>query len=112
MAQRVMVVCDLHDDEVPGYPTRFSLDGTPYEVDLCDEHAGELHDVLSPYLAAARRKGGTTGTTRRGRGRRGGARPQQSTQEIREWARQQGHDVSDRGRIPARLIEEFAAAHR
>jgi hypothetical protein len=30
----------------------------------------------------------------------------------RDWARSQGREVSDRGRLPAGLLEEFEAAHR
>jgi hypothetical protein len=30
---------------------------------------------------------------------------------IREWARAHGHTVSDRGRIPAKIIADYEAAH-
>ena len=62
MAQRVQVllVCDVHDDDTtPGTETiSFSLDGTSYEIDVCDEHAEELRDAVAPYVGAGRRVGG------------------------------------------------------
>ena len=33
----------------------------------------------------------------------------EETTAIREWARQNGHTVSDRGRIPKYVIEAYAA---
>ena len=58
MAQKVQVllVCDLHDDETEGTETvAFALDGSSYEIDLCEEHAGALRDDLASYVGAARR---------------------------------------------------------
>ena len=58
MAQRVqvMLVCDLHGDETPASQTlEFALDGAAYEIDLCDEHAGQLRDGLAGFVGVARR---------------------------------------------------------
>jgi hypothetical protein len=35
-----------------------------------------------------------------------------STSQVRQWARQQGVPVGDRGRIPADLVAQYLAAHR
>ncbi|MCW2585952.1 MAG: Histone protein Lsr2, partial [Frankiales bacterium] len=62
MAQRIQVllVCDLHDDEVEGTETiSFGLDGSSYEIDVCDEHAAQLRDSFASYVGAARRAGRT-----------------------------------------------------
>src|SRR5579875_1776741 len=63
MAQRVQVllVCDVHDDDTtPGTETiPFAIDGTSYEIDVCDEHGAELRDALATFVAAARRTGGS-----------------------------------------------------
>ena len=107
MAQRVqvMVVCDLHDDETPATETvRFSFDGAPYEIDLCEAHVARFRDVLATYVGAARR---AAGRGSRGRSRPGRLRPN----EVREWARKQGIEVSKRGRIPSHVIEQYDAAH-
>lgn len=116
MAQRVQVllVCDLHDDEVAGDETvAFSLDGAAYEIDLCAAHADELRDVIAPYIGAARRAGGRAGGSRRGRGRAssGGGGSRGSSADVREWARSQGYEVSERGRIPASIQQAYNAAH-
>lgn len=114
MAQRVkvMLVCDLHEQEAEGSETiNFAVDGSGYEIDLCEEHARGFRDALGPYVGVARRSG-----VRAGRPGRAGRRPapgpdRQRTAEIREWARGQGLDVSERGRIPASLVERYEAAH-
>ncbi len=80
----------------------FSLDGVAYEIDLSKQNAQALRDSLAPYVAAARRTAG-----RRGRGGRGRSRSGGETAAIREWARQQGMKISDRGRIPADIIEKY-----
>jgi hypothetical protein len=110
MAQRtvVTVVCDLpHDGEAKGEETvSFSFDGVAYEIDVCTAHAKELHDTLMQYAAHARR---ATAAGRRRRSRIGPGRERSA--EIRAWARQRGHKVSERGRIPATIIQEYEAAH-
>ena len=76
MAQRVQVllVCDLHDDEVEGAETvAFGLDGSSYEIDVCEDHAAELRDAFAPYVGAARRR-----RPRAGRGPRRAAAGQQA----------------------------------
>lgn len=111
MAQRVQVilVCDLHDDETPGTQTVvFGLDGSPYEIDLCDAHAAELRDGFARYVGVARRAGGRGARAGRRRGRHGGGG---EAAQIRDWARSQGLPVPERGRIPADLAEKYAAAH-
>jgi len=111
MAQRVQVilVCDLHGDETPGTQTvSFGLDGSSYEIDLCDAHASEMRDGVGRYVGVARRASGRAG---RGSGRRRSRHGGGEAAQIREWARSQGLPVPERGRIPADLAEKYAAAH-
>ena len=111
MAQRVQVilVCDLHDDETPGTQTlTFGLDGSSYEIDLCDAHASEMRDGFGRYVGVARRSGSRGGRTGRRRVRHGSSG---EAAQIREWARSQGLPVPERGRIPADLADKYAAAH-
>lgn len=112
MAQKVKVtvVCDLpHDGEVEGTETvSFSFDGTAYEIDVCSMHAKELREKFGQYTDHARRAaGGSAG--RRRRARSGPGRERSS--EIRAWAKQRGHKVSERGRIPASIIAEYEQQH-
>src|SRR5699024_6448389 len=89
---------------------QFSLDGVNYEIDLTTENAARLRDSLASWVGHARRAGGRRTTARRGRGtgRSGGSG---DAAKIREWARQNGYTVSDRGRIPAEVSEAYAKAH-
>jgi hypothetical protein len=114
MAQRVQVllVCDLHDGDVEGTETiTFGLDGAAYEIDVCPAHGKELRDAYAPFVGAARRAGrSAAGGQRRSRaGRSGGAG--NKVAEIREWARSNGHQVSERGRIAATVQQAYDAAH-
>ena len=122
MAQKVHVrtVCDLHDDdEVESKETiAFALDGTSYEVDACDEHAEQLREDFARYVGAARKAGRSTGGSTPRRGSRGSSRPasggdrdRDRVQAIREWARENGHKVSERGRLSAAVQEAYDAAH-
>jgi hypothetical protein len=86
-----------------GETVLFSLDGVSYEIDLSGKNANRLRSDLSAYIAAARRV--SRGRSARGRGTSSGASGQ--TQAIRAWARANGYEVSDRGRIPSSLREAY-----
>ena len=109
MAQKIqtLFIDDLDGSEAEG-TIRFGLDGTEYEIDLNAEHAQALRDVLARYVHAARRAGGGARRPARG-GRRASAGGVDST-EVREWAKAQGIEVKDRGRVPAELMVKFKAA--
>jgi len=90
----------------------FSLDGVSYEIDLSTVNAEKLRGALAEYVGAARRIGGrsTVGRSRRTAASASRARTS-DTAQIREWARQTGHKVSERGRIPAAVLEAYEEAH-
>ena len=108
MAQKIQILLiDDLDGSAAERTVRFGLDGTGYEIDLNAGHAKELRDALARYVDAARR---VTGSARRpARGGRGPAGDLNAV-EVREWARAQGIEVKDRGRVPADLIVKFRAA--
>ncbi|MEV4374573.1 Lsr2 family protein [Nonomuraea sp. NPDC049637] len=89
----------------------FALDGSSYEIDLTDANAKTLRDALSPFVTHARRT--STAGQRRG-GRPSGARPMSRARsmEIRQWAKEHGLPVSERGRIAATIVEQYDTAHR
>lgn len=109
MAQKVnIVLVDDIDGSEANETVTFGLDGTTYEIDLNDKNAGGLRDAMAPYLGHARKVAGAR------RGRRAstasaGAGP--NPRQVRDWARSNGHKVSDRGRVPADVIAAFEAAH-
>jgi len=118
MAQRVQItlVCDLHGDETAATETvEFGLDGSTYEVDLCEQHAGEFRDRLAGFVGVARRLGGRGALSPSGRGsrrRRNRGPGSGEAAQIRDWARSQGIAVPERGRIPADLAQRYAEASR
>jgi hypothetical protein len=105
----VTLVDDLDGSEA-AETVVFSLDDRGYELDLSEKNAAKLRKALKPYLAAARRSGGGGRARRHGSGSGGAARSatdRERTTAIREWARQHGHKVADRGRIPSSVIEAY-----
>ncbi len=111
MAQRVNVVLVDDIDGLDATETvSFALDGVDYEIDLSDKHAAKLRDALSLYIGHGRRTGG-----RRKSGRRASAPAPSgdaaSAADIRAWARENGFDVPERGRVSADVREAYAAAN-
>ncbi|MDQ4214065.1 Lsr2 family protein [Microbacterium capsulatum] len=101
---------ELFDDIDGGQATSsitFGLDGSNYEIDLNDANAEKLRAVFAPWLEVARRvpKNGAP-QSRTPRSRRGNA----NLTGVREWAKENGHKVSDRGRIPADVLAAYEAA--
>jgi hypothetical protein len=90
---------------------RFALDGTEYEIDLNSKHTEELRSALGKYVSNARKVGGGARRGGRAAGRGGrGVGPTLNTTEIRNWARSQGIEIKDRGRVPAEVVAKYQAA--
>jgi hypothetical protein len=109
MAQKVHIV--LEDDLDGSEATEtvsFALDGTSYEIDLNADNAAQLRDALAAYIGHSRK---VAGGARRGARRPVAANGGASAKEVREWARSNGFDVPDRGRIPAEVRSAFDAAN-
>lgn len=115
MAQKVTVLLvDDIDGGSANETVSFALDGVAYEIDLSDKNAAQLRDAFAQYVGAGRRVGSTRGG-RGATGARGGSssrRRDGRTARIREWARKNGHKVSERGRISAEVMQAYEAANR
>ena len=119
MARKVQVILsdDLDDSISADETVTFALDGTTYEIDLSEKNASEMRDVFGKYVSAARKvsgRGRSAGASGAGRSRAtggGGRMDREQAGAIRDWARKNGHEVSDRGRIPASVVEAYEAAH-
>jgi Lsr2 len=109
VAQKIqtLFIDDIDGSEAEG-TVRFALDGADYEIDLNSRHADELRKALAKYVEAARRSSGAARRPARS-GRRASASGVNTT-EVREWAKAQGIEVKDRGRVPAELVVRFKAA--
>ena len=111
MAQKVnIVLVDDIDGSEATETVSFGLDGTSYEIDLNDGNAAALRAALATYVGHGRKVGSGP---RRGGGRRttAAASGGPSAKEIRDWARANGHDVPDRGRVSAEVREAYDKAH-
>ena len=106
MAQKVTVALEDDLDGGPADETvRFGLGGAEYEIDLSKKNAAAFRRQLAPFIEHARKAG-------RGQRRRPGrtASSRERSGGIRAWAKDQGIAVSDRGRIPASVVEQYEAA--
>lgn len=96
----------LEDGE--GKQVTFSVEGRAYEIDLSADNAAKLFEAFAPYVAAAR----PVSSPGARRSRR--SSPRKSSVDlgaVREWARGNGHTVSDRGRVPGSIIDAYEAAN-
>ena len=110
MAQKVQV--ELVDD-LDGSPAAetvlFALDGKSYEIDLSPDNAKELRDGLADFVNAARKQGARPASNVASRGAKSQevAAARAELNEIRNWARENGYRVSDRGRIPVTIQDAY-----
>ena len=110
MAKQVITL--LTDDIDGGEADRtveFGLDGVNYTIDLSEKNVGKLRKALEPYLNVATRIGrsGAVPAARRAAPAPAGRTNRDQNQAIREWANQNGHPVSERGRIPSSVVEAY-----
>lgn len=107
----VTYVSDLSGDIIGegtgGGSVEFSINGAEYTIDLTAKEVDKLNKALETYVDSATRHGGR----RKIKQSSGSGRGKEQLQAIRDWARKNGHEVSDRGRIAAEIQEAFDAAH-
>jgi hypothetical protein len=106
MAQKITVTLEDDLDGGPATETlQFSVGGAQYEIDLNKKNARAFRKQVAPFIEHARRAG-------RGQRRQSG-RTQSSrrhSSDVRAWAKDQGIAVSERGRIPANVVQQYEAA--
>lgn len=106
------LVTQLVDDLDGGHADEtvsFALDGRSYEIDLSEDHATSLRNALDDYVSRARRAGDSSRDRKSSSG--SVQRDPSQTRAIREWAKQNGHAISSRGRIPRPVVTAYEAAH-
>lgn len=111
MAKKLVLqaVCDLCQKGEAVDTFRFGWDLTNYEIDLCQQHADEINEVMERMVSAGRRLGAPAkSVVVEGPPLR--ARDQVSTMEVRKWAQKNGIEVSERGRVPDEVFERYLAA--
>jgi hypothetical protein len=117
MGKRIveMLFDDLTGEESDKVETiTYALDGTSYEVELNPTNADKFRELFQDYIAVSRKVGGSGSTGGRSSRRTnitGRTGNKEELANIRAWLRENGHEVSDRGRIKAELVELYHAAH-
>ena len=114
MAERIVrqLIDDLDGSEIPengGERVEFSVRGVTYQIDLSTANAAKFDKALKPFVAGAMKV--RSGRAQRGKASNGSSASREQLAAIREWARNNGHQVSDRGRIKTEVIKAFEAAH-
>jgi hypothetical protein len=108
MAQKIVVALEDDLDGSPADETvRFGFAGAAYEIDLSTKNARAFRKQLTPFIEHARKA--VRGPARRATRTPGG---RQRSSDIRAWAKDHGITVSDRGRIPASVVEQYEAAEK
>lgn len=115
MAERIVrqLIDDIDGSEIPeggGERIEFSVRGVSYQIDLSAANSAKLDKALKPYVEAAAKVRSTRGPRSKAATGNGSA-PKEQLSAIREWARNNGHQVSERGRIKGDVIAAFEAAH-
>ena len=100
----VTVTCDICGGTKDTRTRSIALDGRALEIDLCTKDNRSLDKVAQTFVPYAR-KVARHPVARRTAGTR------QRSADVRDWARTQGFEVSDRGRIPGEVERKYAAAH-
>ena len=109
MAQKVQtLLLDDIDGSDADETVRFGLDGASYEIDLSAAHAQDLRSALGRYVAAGRKASPVRGAPARKTPR--AASNGHGSTEARDWAKAQGIEIKDRGRVPADVVAKFKAA--
>ncbi len=112
MVQRVQtLLIDDIDDSAAAETVVFGLDGVTYEIDLNSDHADSLRSDLAKWIGHGRKQQSAKKAAPAPTPSRGGAAHRAELAKVREWARANGHDVSERGRIAGSIQEAYARAH-
>lgn len=80
----------------------FAWQGVEYQIDLSNKNFKALDKLLQPYIEA-----GTKTSKRSGPSSRRSSSVKRDYSAVREWAKGQGLEVSDRGRISRAIVEQY-----
>ena len=100
-------------DEGQGDTVTFAFQGAEYTIDLSQKHVDEFHDAMAKYIAAAQKVSGRrpSSSSASSRPNSAGAKPDKNQLgAVRAWARENGHKVSDRGRVSQEVLDAYNAA--
>lgn len=108
---QVILLDDIDGSEAER-TVQFALEGATYEIDLSQENITKLEQALEPFISKATKVATSRGGRSRGRGNgTGGGGGRSKAAEVRAWAKDQGIEVPDRGRVPNSVIEQYERAN-
>jgi hypothetical protein len=111
-----IITSDLSGEELErgqGRTVVFSVEDSAYSIDLTDDEAKEFHETLSKYTSVASRRSSRPAQSRKSSGSNGSSGSGRTSEElahVRAWAKENGYEVSERGRIKAEVLEAFDKA--
>lgn len=113
MAKRIITeLIDDIDNTAGAQTVAFSFEGVDYEIELADENRAAFREALDLYITKGRKATGSAANkTRRRSNSAATGLGRDELQAIRDWARANGHPVSDRGRIAFSIVEAYRAAN-
>jgi hypothetical protein len=107
----------VYTDDLDGKPHKnvstvyFSVGTTEYEIDLSPKNADKLRRQLAEFVEHARPLKPQRGGAKRTQVSRPATSGAEQTSALRDWAKQNGYTVSNRGRISQTIRDAFDAAH-
>lgn len=107
MAQQIktLLIDDIDGSEA-SETVKFSYQGVDYEIDLSERHGKALDESFQEWIEHARRIGGRRSSSK------SSAKSGPDTAAIRAWARENGYEVNDRGRVAAHIIDAYRKAKK
>lgn len=88
----------------------YTWQGQAYEIDLNDKNVEEFQEAIAPYLSASRKVGRASSSTSARRSTPTKANDAIDPKAVRQWAAENDVEVSPRGRINAKVLEQYRAA--
>ena len=116
---QIILIDDL-DGGTGNETVNFGLDGVNYEIDLSKANAARLRKALAEFTDKGRRVSARSSASSRGTRSRSartsrtqsrGSASGRDIPAIREWANKKGLLASERGRLPAAVLEAYDASH-
>lgn len=107
MAKKVIIADDI-DGTADASSYSFALNGEQFEIDLSEANFKKLQDALTPFMEAGAK---VTSRLPRSGGATKSASNKEELQAIRLWAKDNGYEVSDRGRVSQSIQDAYRAAH-
>lgn len=109
-----MAIKTIRMDDIDGTPDAesysFALNGEQYEIDLSKDNFEKLQDALAPYVKVAAKATSRVPRERSASPNRSSSNKEE-LQAMRLWAKDNGYEVSDRGRVSQTIQDAYAAAH-